>query len=122
MEQEIADPRETWIRIIESQKSIDSRFYEIKRIDAIAGDGSFSLVFTAFDATRRKPRPVCLKFLDPLVGDEYRRHCFHREADILKDLAGQKNILPLVQEKNRLNLVLNGIPFPLFYYASHLVS
>ena len=88
MEQEIADPREAWIRIIESQESMANRFYEIKRIDPVAGDGSFSLVFTALDKTRRKPRRVCLKFLDPLVGDEYRRYCFHREADILKDLAG----------------------------------
>jgi serine/threonine protein kinase len=120
VEQEAADPREAWIRIIESQESLGNRFYEIKRIDPMAGDGSFSLVFTALDKTRKKPKRVCLKFLDPLVGDEYRRHCFHRVADILKDLAGQRNILSLVLEKSRFDLVLSGVTFPLFYYGSHL--
>lgn len=119
MEPEIIDRREPWIRIIESQESIDGRFYEIKRIDGLAGDGSFSLVFTAMDIIRRKPKRVCLKFLYPLV-DEYRSTCFHREADILKDLAGQRNILPLVQEKSRFNLSLSGVPLQLFYYGSHL--
>lgn len=116
----ITDHREAWIRVIESQESIAGRFYEIQRIDPHAGDGSFSLVFTALDNARRKPKRVCLKFLDPLVGSEYRRLCFHREADILKDLMGQRNILPLVQEKSRFDLVWNGIPFPLDYYGSHL--
>jgi len=77
VEPEIIDRREPWIRIIESQESIDERFYEINRIDGLAGDGSFSLVFTAMDRIRRKPKRVCLKFLDPLV-DEYRSTCFHR--------------------------------------------
>ena len=120
MEEGITDPREAWIKLIETQKSIAGRFYEIYRIDPSAGDGSFSLVFTALDNTRRKPKRVCLKFLDPLVGSEYRRQCFHREADILKDLMRQRNILPLVQEKTRFDLVLNGITFPLYYYVSHL--
>lgn len=118
--EEIANHKEPWIRVIESQASIDNRFSEIRRIDPIAGDGSFSLVFTALDITRRKPKRVCLKFLSPLVEEEYRRFCFHREADILKDLVGQRNILPLVKEKSRFDLVVSGIPFPLFYYGCHL--
>lgn len=120
MEEGITDPREAWIKIIESQESIANRFYEINRIDPRGGDGSFSLVFTAVDRMRRKPKRICLKFLDPLAGNEYRRQCFHREADILKDLVGQRNILPLVQEKSRFDLVLSGITFPLYYYGSHL--
>jgi serine/threonine protein kinase len=113
--------KEPWIRLIERQESIADRYTDIRRIDDEAGDGSFSLVFTAQDDRSRRNKRVVLKFLDPSVaGDLYRAQCFHREADILKDLIGQKNILPLLQEKSTLTVQLDGIPFPLFYYCSYL--
>lgn len=120
MATEANDNKEAWIKVIESQDSIDNRYVDIRRIDPHAGDGHFSLVFTAIDKQAKKEKRVAMKFLNPLVGEPYRQQCFHREADILKDLRGQKNILPLIQEKSRLNLDLNGIPFALFFYCSYL--
>lgn len=121
MERAISDEKEAWIRLIESQECIDDRYYDIKRIDPNAGDGHFSLVFTAADKNQKKHKNAVLKFLDPSVGDEYRRQCFHREADILKDLKGQRNILPLIQEKSKFKVdIKNGIFLPLYYYSSYL--
>jgi serine/threonine protein kinase len=99
----------------------------ICRIDSVGGDGCFSLVFKAKDNVSKKQRPVALKFFDPLCsGDSYLTNCFHRESEILKDFQGQRNILPLVQEKTSLNLILehNGIPFPLplMFYSSYLAD
>ena len=119
MERAASDDKEAWIRLIESQECIDNKYYDVKRIDPNAGDGHFSLVFTAKDKTSKRHKDIVLKFLYPLV-NEYRKHCFHREADILKDLNGQKNILPLVQEKTRFNFEINGIPFYLYFYSSYL--
>ena len=120
VERSIASPRESWIELIESQQVICDRYYDIRRIDPIAGDGSFSLVFKAKDRLQKKNRETVLKFYNPLLyGEQYRYQSFHREANILQDLRGQRNILPLVQEKTEINLILNGIPFSLIFYASH---
>lgn len=124
---EQGNPKEPWIRLIESQENIADRYTDIRRIDDEAGDGSFSLVFTAQDNRSRRNKRVVLKFLDPSVGgDPYIAQCFLREADILKDLMGQKNILPLIQEKSTLTVQLETanapglIPLPLYYYCSYL--
>lgn len=117
--------QESYIRLIESQKIICDRYVGIHRIDENAGDGNFSLVFKAKDI-HNKRRWVALKFFDPLkYGNSYRLKCFHRESDILKDLCGQRNILPLIQEKTDLNLTLEtkeGLSFPLhlMFYSSEL--
>jgi len=115
-----SDPKAAWIKLIESQECINNRYKDIERIDPNAGDGKFSLVFTATDNEIKRHKRVVLKFLNPLEGDRYRQQCFHREADILKDLNGQKNILPLIQEKTRFELIINGITFPLYFYSSYL--
>lgn len=120
MERTISDTKEAIIKLIESQQSINSRYSDIKRIDPCAGDGKFSLVFTAKDNQLRREKRVVLKFLNPLEGDPYRQQCFHREADILRELKGQKNILPLIKEKTKFELMMSGIPFPLYFYSSHL--
>ena len=106
--------RESWIKLIESQEVISDRYYDIQRIDSNAGDGQFSLVFKARDRYQKKRKEVVLKFFNPLLyGDLYRYESFHRESYILKDLRGQRNILPLIQEKTEITLNLNGIPFSL---------
>ena len=95
--------RENYIQIIESQPSIHDRYTEICRIDPIAGDGKFSLVFKAFDGNSK--RRVALKFYNPCeIGNEYRRNCFERESIILESLIGRRDILQLVQPKTELNL------------------
>lgn len=119
--------RENIIKLIESQTSICDRYVNLVRIDPNGGDGCFSLVFKAQDSTSKKQRPVVLKFFDPMRStDSYRSNCFHRESEILRDFQGQRNILPLVQEKSTvtLNLESNGIPFslPLMFYSSLLAD
>ena len=100
--------QESYIRLIESQKIICDRYVDICRIDKNAGDGQYSLVFKAKD-NNNKRRWVALKFFNPLkYGDSYRLECLQRESDILKELREQRNILPLIQEKSDLNLILEG--------------
>ena len=116
----ISNPRESLIAVIESEQLICDRYCDIKRIDPVAGDGCFSLVFKAKDKFQKKRKEVILKFFNPLLyADQYRYASFLREADILKDLKGQRNILPLIQEKTQITVNLNGIPFPLVFYSSH---
>ena len=117
--------KESFIKLIESRKIICDRYVDICRINKNAGDGNFSLVFKAKDI-HNKRRWVALKFFDPLLyGDRYRLECFHRESEMLKDLRGQHNILPLIQEKTDLDLALetkDGLPFSLhlMFYSSKL--
>jgi len=87
--------RGNYIRIIEAQDSINGRFTNINRIDAVAGSGTFSLVFKAFD--ERTKQEVALKFYDPgKRGISYRERCFEREAMILDRLKGEKDILQII--------------------------
>lgn len=117
--------RENYIRLIESQHIICDRYTDVSRIDENAGDGYFSLVFKAKDVLN-KGKEVALKFFSPLhYGNTYRLDCFERESQILKDLQGQPNILPLIQEKADLNLVLETkegvrLPLSLVFYSSEL--
>jgi len=117
--------RENWIKLIESEKVICDRYVDICRIDKDAGDGNFSLVFKAKDIHNKK-KWVVLKFFNPLkIGEIYRLECFHRESDILRDLRGQKNILPLIQEKTDFNLTFEpkvglSMQWPLQFYSSEL--
>lgn len=118
---------ENCIILIESQNIICNRYVDICRINKNAGDGEFSLVFKAKDINNKR-RLVALKFFNPLYNvDSYRLECFKRESDILKDLLGQKNILPLIQEKTNFNLSLEskeGIPYslPLIFYSAKLAK
>ena len=68
--------------------------------DPLSGrkEGSFSLVFKAFDKVEGKP--VALKFYDPdplWVNNLYRMSCFARESDILRDVLGVDRCLQLVR-------------------------
>jgi serine/threonine protein kinase len=118
------NPKESYIKFIESQSIICDRYVDIRRIDENAGDGYFSLVFKAKDVQNNK-REVALKFFNPLKNDQYRIDCFFRESDLLKKLRGQPNILPLIQEKTDFDLNLmteNGITLTLklMFYSSEL--
>lgn len=115
------DQREKFIILIESQDCICDRYYNVKRIDAEAGGGHFSLVFTSTDKNL-KDKTVVLKFLDPLLGDPYRIESFHRECKLLKQLNGQPNILPLLKEKTVFTIDLGKIDFNLFFYSSPLAK
>ena len=111
--------RQSYIRIIEQQTMLANRYCNIRRIDHNAGAGTFSLVFTADDITLKKK--IILKFFDPSwYGDRQRFDYFCRESEILKDLQGQRNILPLIQEKTDVNLIVNpasGMTFPFYLHC-----
>lgn len=121
MEPSTSENKEALIKLIESQQYIDDRYSDIKRINRNAGNGCFSLVFTAKDNLTKGQKRVVLKILNPFI-DDYRKQCFDREANILKKLKNQKNILPLIQEKTEFFLKKNGVffPIPLNFYSSHL--
>lgn len=117
--------RDNLIKIIESEEKISDRYIDIRRIDPIAGHGVFSLVFTATDIKSKKQKRVVLKFFNPSKQEEKDRYDrFHRESDFLKDLQRQRNILPLIQEKTSITLLLERkdlkIPLSLIFYVSHL--
>jgi len=122
--------KENIIKLIESQSCICDRYIDISRIDQGAGDGTFSLVFKAKDRNSHnnpcKQKQVALKFFNPLNNNKYRQECFYRESDIIKDLKGQPNILPLIQERTNIEIILenNGIsyPFPFMFYSSELAN
>ena len=122
-----SDFKEDLIQIIESREDIQGRFTKIRRIDKDAGNGNFSLVFKAIDDKSKRHREVVLKFMNPLI-EEYRKECFSREAKILEDLQGQRNILPLIQKMSALNIPLNdsvtGRTFPIVipFYVSYLAE
>ena len=119
------DIKEFIINQIESRPDIEGRYTQIKRIGPNAGNGNFSFVFTADDNLFKKRR-VALKFFDPLSNSTYRRSCFDREAKILKDLKGQRNIVPLLQEKSDFSILLKSpdgaidVPLPTSFYVAHL--
>lgn len=115
--------REPWIRLIEKQKDIRDRYFDVKRISSTAGDGQFSLVFKAKDRLQKKESAVALKFFSPLaLSDRYRYEAFHRESRILSEFKGQPNILPLIEGKTELALNLGGVPFLLIFYSTALAN
>ncbi|MCG2711329.1 MAG: protein kinase [Candidatus Omnitrophica bacterium] len=122
----VEQAKESHIKVIESQGIISGRFDNPRRIDSDAGDGNFSLVFKAEDRSK-KNRAVILKFYNPLqMGDSYRLECFQRESDMLKKLHGQRNILPLIQEKVSFTVTLEAetkegkiqVPWQYMYYVT----
>ena len=78
--------------LIEARREIDGRFTNLKFV----GDGYSSLVFSARDELERQNVAVKVFRPDRLSGDTYRYQCFCREATLLKQLVGTKNVLSLV--------------------------
>jgi len=116
--------RETFIKWIESQSLIEKRYSNIGRLTENAGEGYFSLMFTAFDnVTNQK---VALKFFDPQrTGDQYRLDCFGREAKMLQMFKGQPNILQIMDGKSNLMVkatTSEGLPLqlPFQFFATEL--
>jgi len=124
-----SNQRKPFIDLIESQGTIDNRYTDLKAIDPNGGGGHFSILIKARDLQSSKQRKmVALKFFDPGgYKDTYRLNCFSRESDILLQLRGQRNILPIVQGKSDLQVKLKseqGIEFPLqlIYYVAPLAE
>ena len=118
--------KEIWLRIIESEKVIDDRFFDIKRIDPNGGSGQFSLVFLAKDKMSKRNKEVVLKFYNPnrmSAEDKYFYDAFFREGEILNSLRGKRNILPFIKgiETINISVPISPTPFvlPFNYYVVH---
>lgn len=123
MEQvDLKESREKWIQLIEGQERIGDRYAEITRLGKDAGDGQFSLVFSANDLTTQ--RKVAIKFFDPTppTSTPYRLECFDREVRNLERFIGKPNIIQLIEGKRIFNVTLSAegnlsIPYPLSYFV-----
>jgi serine/threonine protein kinase len=124
------DPnRDALLKIIESQAHLRNRFTRIRRIGQDGGNGHFSLVLTADDSV--SGQRVALKFYNPLrlydPDASYRFTSFTREARILEELAGERDVLqwiaPIEQFQETLTAA-GGIPFqvPFTYFAVELAE
>ena len=117
----IVDPnRDKFLTIIEQQGTIGGRFSAIRRLGADGGSGNFSLIFEAEDEHKGNCK-VALKFLYPFQRDAYRIECFEREATVLEQLAGQKDVIQLVAPRSEFVYSM-GFDIPFSYYAVELAN
>lgn len=94
--------RQNNLALIESEKIINARFTDVKRIDTNGGNGYFSLLFRAHDL--RTGKDVALKFFDPTKNfDTERLSRFQREAEMLKVLESEPYVLDCVDGLSILN-------------------
>lgn len=120
------DPVEIYLRLIESQNPLGGRYTSVSRIGPGGGNGTFSLVFSAYD--QQTSSSVALKFFDPLKSTQtYRQESFRREAELLQRLAGQADILEMVEGLTEIELPLNipgtgPLPISLMYHATPLAE
>lgn len=90
-----SDNRNAFLDIIESQQKINQRFSSIKRIDSNGGNGTFSLVFSAWDEIKKEE--AILKFFNPAYNNNIDRlKRFHREGEVLVRLKGRPNIVKCI--------------------------
>lgn len=113
-------PIDPYIELVRQQGTINERYTNLTLI----GQGAFSFVMRAYDKQSRKE--VALKFLHPNVQDAYRRQCFEREIEVLSQLNGQPNIMPLVEGLSTLVVTLQSavgpFPIPFHYYVAGLAQ
>ena len=118
--------REALLQTVESQPILLGRFHNVQRLGASAGGGNFSLMFTARDGNTNAQ--VALKFFNPSsYGDAYRVNSFRREAAILEEFAGQRDIITWVAPVTDIKIPVatqQGIQleFSFIFYALELAS
>ena len=116
--------REAYLQIFERVPELDGRFTQIKRLGALGGGGVWSLIFEAEDSISKKK--VAIKVYNPhRRSDRYRLESFKREAQLLVELDGQKDIISLVSPMSELVHQIElpgGIPYEVrfSYYALEL--
>ena len=115
---------DAFLKLIEGRGTLDGRFTNIRRINPVGGGGHFSLILLATDQVDGKE--VVLKFFRPdrlTPTDAYRWECFEREARVLGDFSGARDIIGLVAGRSEftehLQTTIPGITIPLkfSYYA-----
>jgi serine/threonine protein kinase len=113
---------EGYFKLIEARRDIGGRFINIRRL----GTGYFSLVFVATDNTSN--REVAIKVFRPeYLTQSYRFQCFCREAVLLNQLRGSKNVLDWIAPQGEFTEQVRsttGIPFDFRfpYFAVELAS
>lgn len=108
--------RDVYLQLVESEKLLNNRFSNVKRIDHQGGNGNFSLMFYSFDEQTKKD--VVLKFFNPDFNSNVDRHQrFQREGQILNRLKGQPNILQSYDDINSLviNLMHLNVQIPFMF-------
>lgn len=110
------------LRLLEKRSDISGRFVNISRVGTAQEVGAFSAVVAADDnvTEKRVAVKVCLPWQDT-----YRLACFDREADLLKCLRGEPDIVQMIVEKAEFTEQLTaeaGVSFPLQlkYYVLEL--
>lgn len=113
---------DTLLQLLEKRSDISGRFDNIKRVGKAQGVGAFSAVVAADDnvTEKRVAVKVCLPLPDP-----YRIGCFDREADLLRSLRGEPDIIQMIADKAQFTEQLTaqaGLSFTLRlnYYALEL--
>jgi serine/threonine protein kinase len=114
--------------MIEGRPDVDGTFERMQRVGASGGDGNFSLVFKAVQKVTGEL--VALKFYHPLMRTSdyaYRWACFQREAALLYELKGQRDIINCVSQMSEFTISLptgTGLNYdiPFAYYALELAS
>jgi serine/threonine protein kinase len=120
--------REAILRIIERHAELDGRFRNIRRLGPEGGHGHFSILFQAFDLATGKD--VALKFYDPLLtfapDAAYRFGSFEREARILQELSGERDIIGWVSPISRFTQKFDAggisLDLPFSYFALELAK
>ena len=120
--------REAILKIVERRSELDKRFSNIQRLGPSGGHGHFSILFKAYD--KITDQDVALKFYDPLrtfaPDAAYRFGSFQREAKILEELSGQKDIIgwisPINQFAEKLDAGGISLDLPFTYFALELAE
>jgi serine/threonine protein kinase len=113
---------EGFFKLIEARRDIGGRFTNIRRV----GAGNFSLVFAAADNTLN--HDVAIKVFRPeYLLQPYRYQCFCREAMLLNQLRGSRNVLDWIGPQGEFTervTSTTGIPldFQFPYFAVELAS
>lgn len=93
------DPtRDGFLNLIEARRDIGGRFTNLTRLGATGGDGYSSLVFKATD--NQTNCEVAIKVFRPdRLAETYRFQSFCREAILMEQLVGARNILQWVSAR-----------------------
>jgi serine/threonine protein kinase len=121
------DPtRDAFLNLIEARRDIGGRFTNLTRVSTTGGDGYSSLVFKATDSQTNCE--VAVKVFRPdRLPETYRFQSFCREAILMEQLVGARNILQWVsarQEFTERIHTTSGMTFDwnFPYFATELAS
>jgi serine/threonine protein kinase len=102
----VSTNRDGYLGLILSKGILNGRYSSLTPLNVYGG--YFSILLKAYD--NQKNKEVAIKFYDPAKRNEdYRLKCFHREADLLKQLTGQKNIVEMIDGLSQIEVTLKDV-------------